>query len=46
VAVRNEYARVIEDIEFNREMINSDDEEMRDFAKHELPGLQQKKGTA
>jgi peptide chain release factor 1 len=43
VTVRNEYAKVIEDIEFNREMINSDDEEMRDFAKHELPDLQQKK---
>lgn len=43
VNVRNEYARVIDDIEFNKEMINSDDEEMREFAKQELPGLQQKK---
>jgi len=43
VNVRNEYAKVIDDIEFNREMINSDDEEMRELAKQELPGLQQKK---
>ncbi len=43
VSVRNEYAKVIDDIDFNREMINSDDEEMRELAKEELPGLQQKK---
>ncbi|MEP6948858.1 MAG: peptide chain release factor 1 [Ginsengibacter sp.] len=43
VNVRNEYAKVIDDIDFNREMINSDDEEMRELAKQELPGLQQKK---
>ena len=43
VNVRNEYARLLDDIDFNREMINSDDEEMRDLAKEELPGLQQKK---
>lgn len=43
VKVRNEYAKVIDDIEFNREMINSDDEEMRELAKQELPSLQQKK---
>jgi peptide chain release factor 1 len=43
VNARNEYARVIDDIDFNREMINSDDEEMRELAKQELPGLQQQK---
>jgi peptide chain release factor 1 len=43
VNVRNEYAKVIDDIDFNREMINSDDEEMKELAKQELPGLQQKK---
>ncbi len=43
VNVRNEYARLLDDIGFNREMINSDDEEMRDLAKEELPGLHQKK---
>ena len=45
VNVRNEYAKVIDDIDFNREMINSDDEEMRELAKQELPGLQQKKNN-
>ena len=43
VNVRNEYAKVLDDIEFNREMINSDDDEMKELAKEELPGLQQKK---
>ncbi|MEO8765922.1 MAG: peptide chain release factor 1 [Ginsengibacter sp.] len=43
VNVRNEYAKVIDDIDFNREMINSDDEEMRELAKQEGPDLQQKK---
>ena len=43
VNVRNEYAKVLDDIDFNREMMNSDDEEMRDLAKEEMPGLQQKK---
>jgi peptide chain release factor 1 len=43
VKVRNEYAKVLDDIEFNREMINSDDDEMKDLAKEEMPGLQQKK---
>jgi peptide chain release factor 1 len=43
VNVRNEYAKVLDDIDFNREMMNSDDDEMRDLAKEEMPGLQQKK---
>jgi peptide chain release factor 1 len=43
VTVRNEYAKVLDGIEFNREMINSDDDEMKDLAKEEMPGLQQKK---
>src|SRR5665647_2961184 len=43
VNVRNEYAKVLDDIEFNKEMINSDDDEMKDLAKEEMPGLQQKK---
>ena len=32
-----------DDIEFNREMINSDDDEMKELAKEEMPGLQEKK---
>ena len=43
VNVRNEYAKVLDDIDFNKEMINSDDDEMKELAKEELPGLQQKK---
>ncbi|HWH62293.1 MAG TPA: peptide chain release factor 1, partial [Ginsengibacter sp.] len=36
-------AKVLDDIEFNREMINSDDDEMKELAKEEMPGLQEKK---
>ena len=43
VDVRNRYATVLSDIDFNKEVLNSDDTEMRDLAKEELPGLQQKK---
>lgn len=43
VNVRNEYAKVLDDIEFNKEMINSDDDEMKELAKEEMPGLQAKK---
>jgi len=40
---RNEYVKVLEDIEFNKEVLNSDDAEMRDLAKQELPALEEKK---
>lgn len=43
VNVRNEYAKVLDGIEFNREMINSDDDEMKELAKEEIPALQEKK---
>lgn len=43
VNVRNEYAKVLDDIEFNKEMLNSDDDEMKELAKEEMPGLQAKK---
>ena len=43
VHARNEYAKVLDDIEFSREAINSDDEEMRELAKEEMPALQEKK---
>jgi peptide chain release factor 1 len=43
VNARNDYAKVLDDIEFNKEMINSDDDEMKGLAKEEMPGLQQKK---
>ena len=37
VIVRNQYAKLLDDIDFNKEVLNSDDEEMRDMAKEELP---------
>lgn len=43
VNARNEYIKVLDDIDFNKEVLNSDDEEMRDMAKDELPLLQEKK---
>jgi peptide chain release factor 1 len=38
-----EYAKVLDDINFNKEVLNSDDEEMRDLAKEELPQLMAQK---
>ncbi|MDP4285606.1 MAG: peptide chain release factor 1 [Bacteroidota bacterium] len=43
VIARDQYAKVLDDIEFNKEVLNSDDEEMREMAKEELPQLQQQK---
>lgn len=43
VNARKEYLKTLDDIEFNKEVLHSDDEEMRSLAKEELPGLQDKK---
>ena len=43
VAARNEYVKTLESIEFNKEVLNEDDEEMRSLAKAELPGLEEQK---
>ena len=43
VIARNKYAKILDDIEFNKEVLNSDDEEMRDMAKEELPLLHEQK---
>ena len=43
VRARNEYVKLLEDIEFNKEVLNADDEEMRSLAKLELPLLEDKK---
>jgi peptide chain release factor 1 len=40
---RNEYVKLLGDIEFNKEVLKSDDEEMRDLTKQELPQLEEKK---
>ena len=43
VQVSDSYVKVLDDIEFNKEVLNGDDEEMRDLAKQELPALEEKK---
>ena len=43
VIARNSYIKILDDISFNKEVLNSDDEEMRDLAKEELPQLQEQK---
>lgn len=43
VNARNSYIKLLEDIEFNKEVLNGDDDEMRDLAKMELPALEEKK---
>lgn len=43
VNARNEYVKLLDDIEFNKEVLNADDEEMRSLAKLELPELEAKK---
>jgi len=45
VDVRNKYVKLLEDIEFNKEVLNSGDDEMRELAKEELPGLEEQKET-
>ncbi len=41
VLVRNAYVKLQEDLLFNREVLNGDDEEMREMAKLELPALEE-----
>jgi peptide chain release factor 1 len=43
MTIRDEYAKVLDDIDFNKEVLNTDDEEMREMAKAELPALHDKK---
>ncbi len=43
VDVRNAYVKLLDDIEFNKEVLYADDEEMRELAKTELPALEEKK---
>lgn len=39
----NEYKKILDDIDFYKEALNGDDEEMRELAKIELPGTEEKK---
>lgn len=43
VQERAAYVKVLDDIVFNKEVLNGDDEEMRELAKEELPELEEKK---
>ena len=43
VQARDAYVSLLEDIIFNKEVLNSDDAEMRELAKVELPELEEKK---
>ncbi len=43
VDARNQYIKVLDDIEFNKEVLSGDDAEMRDLAKQELPALEETK---
>jgi peptide chain release factor 1 len=41
VTVYKQYMKLLDDVAFNREVLNGDDDEMRELAKAELPGLQE-----
>jgi len=43
VEVRNAYVKLLENMDFNKEVLNGDDEEMREMAKLELPALETEK---
>lgn len=43
VLVYNDYRKILDDIEFYREALNGNDEEMREMAKMELPQTEEKK---
>jgi len=42
VAVYNEYRKVLDDVELYREALNGSDEELRELAKMELPGTEER----
>src|SRR5580765_2720213 len=43
VNAHDDYKKVLADIEFNKEALHGDDEELRDLAKAEAPGLEERK---
>src|SRR6476469_7578692 len=43
VNAHQQYKRILDDIEFNKEALNGDDAELRDLAKAEAPGLDERK---
>ena len=44
VVARNAYVKLLDDIAFNKEVLNDDDEEMREMAKVALPAMEEQKG--
>lgn len=43
VKAYDEYRNVLSNLEFNKEVLNGDDDEMRELAKEEIPGLEERK---
>ncbi len=43
VAAHTDYLKLLDDVEFYREALNGDDEEVRELAKSELPAVEEKK---
>jgi peptide chain release factor 1 len=43
VDVRNQYVKLLDDFSFNKEVLYGDDDEMREMAKLEMPGLEEQK---
>ncbi len=43
VDVRNAYVKLLDDIEFNKEVLYADDDEMREMAKSEMPLMEEKR---
>jgi peptide chain release factor 1 len=43
VIAYNDYKKTLDDIEFYKEALNGDDEELRELGKIEMPGLEEKK---
>ncbi|WP_276503002.1 peptide chain release factor 1 [Terrimonas pollutisoli] len=46
VVAYNDYRKILEDIDFNREALNGGDEELRELAKEEAPELEERKEKA
>lgn len=43
VTAYNDYKKLLEDIDFNKEALNGDDEELRELAKEEVTGLEERR---
>ncbi|MBO9619082.1 MAG: peptide chain release factor 1 [Niabella sp.] len=43
VIAYNDYKRLLDDLAFNKEALNGDDEELRELAKEEMTGLEERK---